>query len=676
MPIGCGCGCGKIVELKGGKRTETYEITESGHYYLKGDISFCPPSGGVKTCAEPGYQYACKDGTAPCPNGVAIGVGDDVAVLAVRISASDVTLDLGGYELSQGNDYAFVRGIQIERGVSNVRLLNGVVRGFSQWGIRVRGDSKDVTMRDLTVTKCGFNNDDPWGRFFWAMGAIALGESRYFNMGGADEEELRVLSNVYMDGVRVVDNYYMGMFVGRLVGLEAEGCNFDDTYRKLEPGFAMTNGNSDRIARYCYPLIIGGGGFDTAPGPTGGETGLVYDVTRDFVTEHVSFRTCTFNGAKNETPGVGTIAGFAAARCEVANAHDVLFKCCEWRNYYAVGGQATAVDHDGVYGLSYIDCLFSDMISEWSFAEGLHLSGSIDRINVAPINFNPFTLGASCEAVATCAHLKVHGCTFRRIIGTNKLSAGIWSWGNPIDIEDCTFDEIRSGTDQAHGIHLESAGAPPKTNVLNVRVKNVRITNISGVANAYGLLLHPEGVNFNGNELLCKNALIEDVFVSDVKSPGAVFGIFIQGANITDTQPNYEVFVENVIVRNCQIMDVKSTSQSPGSDWAGVSMIRTKRPVIEAVTVLDSLNGIYWNLTENAVVKDCEVENCVGVGYSDAEANASTALLLNNRAYKNGTNYSVTYSSGNLALLTRASPSAVGVVSGDYRAGVDNLSVN
>lgn len=376
MTYGCGCNA-RIVEVKSGKRCETYEITESGTYLFKGDISFEPAAGGPDVCCVPPEPFTCG---YVCPVGTVCGPSDDTSVVAIRIAASNVILDLAGFELSQGNNAQNVRGIQIERGLSNITVRNGIVRGFSQYGVRARGNTKDVEFHDLKVTKCGFNNVEVYRIFQAAMGGMALGESTYFDLG----DHNLVLENVYMKNVKVVDNYFMGLILARSKNVNVQSSNFDDTYRNIA-GLLTTN--SDRIARYAYPLYLLGGGYDP-----------------DYMAEFVTFKNCSFNSARNDTPSSPAEANLelTGARCEVSNGHDIYFEDCEWRNYYCLAGRATAIDIDAVIGFSFTNCLFSDIVSDRSFAEGLHLSGTIDRFGCPR-----FDIGEN-------AFFKVKDCTFRK----------------------------------------------------------------------------------------------------------------------------------------------------------------------------------------------------------------------------------------------------------------------
>lgn len=77
----------------------------------------------------------------------------------IYITASDVTLDLNGFTLSQTGGASYVDGIGIDPSQTNVEIRNGSIKGFSRHGIFLPGmvtASSDLKLKNLRVTGSGF----------------------------------------------------------------------------------------------------------------------------------------------------------------------------------------------------------------------------------------------------------------------------------------------------------------------------------------------------------------------------------------------------------------------------------------------------------------------------------------------------------------------------------------
>jgi len=77
----------------------------------------------------------------------------------IYINASDVTLDLNVFTLSQTGGATFVDGIDIDPMQTNVEIRNGSIKGFSRHGIFLPGmvaASSDLKLKNLRVTGSGF----------------------------------------------------------------------------------------------------------------------------------------------------------------------------------------------------------------------------------------------------------------------------------------------------------------------------------------------------------------------------------------------------------------------------------------------------------------------------------------------------------------------------------------
>ena len=106
---------------------------------------------GVVLCKS-GYYCLCED--------IIFNPNPD-ATAAIRITASNVTLDLRGRTLSQkSKDVLPVDGIVVDPGLTNIIIKNGTVRDFSDAGIRAGAVSTtpalvtELSIRDIR----SFNN--------------------------------------------------------------------------------------------------------------------------------------------------------------------------------------------------------------------------------------------------------------------------------------------------------------------------------------------------------------------------------------------------------------------------------------------------------------------------------------------------------------------------------------
>jgi hypothetical protein len=100
------------------------------------DIATLPAGAGTRTISQPGSYYLTAN-----LNGETIS-----------IQASNVTVDLGGFTL-QGSG-AFDSGIIIDPSVRVIRILNGVISGFGQYGVNV-GAAAEITIENVSIDACG-----------------------------------------------------------------------------------------------------------------------------------------------------------------------------------------------------------------------------------------------------------------------------------------------------------------------------------------------------------------------------------------------------------------------------------------------------------------------------------------------------------------------------------------
>lgn len=99
------------------------------------------------TITSPGY-YKLGDDITFSPGGA-----DSI----IAIQASNVTLDLGGRIIEQGNATAGVDGIALSAGLSNVIIRNGTIRNVTNRGIFVDSNgasSSQIVISDIVFDTC------------------------------------------------------------------------------------------------------------------------------------------------------------------------------------------------------------------------------------------------------------------------------------------------------------------------------------------------------------------------------------------------------------------------------------------------------------------------------------------------------------------------------------------
>lgn len=73
----------------------------------------------------------------------------------ITVSASDVTVDLGGMTISQTNGTLNVNGITVASGLSDVSIKNGVIRNVTGKGIVVDPSCTRIRINNMRIENCG-----------------------------------------------------------------------------------------------------------------------------------------------------------------------------------------------------------------------------------------------------------------------------------------------------------------------------------------------------------------------------------------------------------------------------------------------------------------------------------------------------------------------------------------
>lgn len=211
-----------------GKYETTLTITEPGWYELQHNVSFEP-------LAKNSH--------------------------AIVVASDDVIVDLCGKVLEQSNSTTSIIGIKVLSGHTNITILgsNGSIRNFSQLGISIDGDSKNIHIGDdhsaLHVNGCGYGTptsliDDDVPQY---QGGIHIGDSEYLAAQGFPSVngtiESLSLTNVFSE------RNAMGMWLGYGSEYTFTGSSFSYNFEDRLLGATILGEDSPvGITTICFGL--------------------------------------------------------------------------------------------------------------------------------------------------------------------------------------------------------------------------------------------------------------------------------------------------------------------------------------------------------------------------------------------------------------------------------------
>jgi hypothetical protein len=253
---------------------------------------------------KPGYYCLCEDVVFnPQPN------QNTPYQAAIRISASNVTLDLRGRTLSQKSKDVFnVDGVIVDPGLTNIIIKNGTIRDFSDAGIRAGTvtPTPGPVITELSISDIrSFNNGNGTTVF---NPRLSTGDA----IGGA---VILNAQDVKITNCDFNENFFTGMWALNITKLTAENSHFDDN---VAGNLAFQN------------LLITYGAAVTGP------------------SVDIAFRSCTFNNNSSGGLVAGFNSGFAAAGGSTTN---ILFDSCQFnRNSATVDNTDVAIVLDTING--------------------------------------------------------------------------------------------------------------------------------------------------------------------------------------------------------------------------------------------------------------------------------------------------------------------------------------
>lgn len=235
-----------------------FVIDKSGSWCLDGDIEFNPPASLF---------------LPPDPRAVQ-------AAITIKPGVSNVVLNLGNHRISQKGagtslQTPYVIGILVPDpapGASDPNFIGaqsiyiqgdqGIIDGFSMYGVRIFGHIADVRLSDLTIKNCGalaskalrpnvnyFPHNSTvtgFGSPFGVAG-LAIGESANLGMGPQffSAKTAPALQNrvkaIDIENVSCLNNFYQGLVLVNSNDISINGCHFDGTFSD-DPGVPLSPG--------------------------------------------------------------------------------------------------------------------------------------------------------------------------------------------------------------------------------------------------------------------------------------------------------------------------------------------------------------------------------------------------------------------------------------------------
>jgi len=521
----------------------TFEITQPGYYFLQKDEVFSPSAG---------YP-------------------------AIQVLSDDVTIDLCGYSLTQGNAKLSVIGIQIGvlvdfTGFHNLKITNGTIQKFTRAGIYQLtlapfagvSASTDYFLTDLRVLDCGVANPGLEASGIYLSG-FAFFEGGFQNVHIRDCTVARSVGNG-------------GVIVAGVDGLWIEHTQVLDTTDGGEIG------NANLISLQTFGNNINLDHVDS--------TGVTSDRTENFYTVgnwdcyfsfNITAKDCTFNNCQGAAPSaIFQLANINMQLLNItANNTTVLTEGLD-----QFGGSGNSIDRcNNVY------CENSQFNDVFDTASGGQVAGVFAQGAEVGEVFSDRKAGENVKFV-NCQFCNIQGVRSNILQGVNNSEAY-----NQV-FEGCQFNTSRGGPGAGIicGIHVsdvpfqETSGDGYKyiNCQFNDHVREADSTNLS-IAGGF-VSITKRNILFDGCEAINIRDFKESVTSSD---SGSVVG-FAPGFALTDPLP-VGGNNRNVKFRKCVVSDLEGPSHVVGI-YTGLFNRGIRVPELGEGEVL------------NTTVEDCIVE--------------------------------------------------------------------
>lgn len=723
----CCCKVKKIVENIDDKQkcqyvihakditTKGFVIDKSGSWCLDGDVVFNPPPSNF---------------APPDPRAVQ-------AVITIAPGVSNVILNLGNHRISQAgsgtsSQTPYVVGILVPDpapsssdpnfiGAESIYIQGdqGIIDGFSMYGVRIFSHIFDVRLSDLTIKNCGELASKalrPNSNYFphrstvtgfgspFGVAGLAIGESANLGMGPQffTQKLPPALQNrvkgIDMRNVSCLNNFYNGLVLVNSSDISVNGCHFDNTFSD-DPG---------------VPLTPGPGYAGLAPiGAALNMGDIDFPCLFNMTVANSTFNNTLFGTGQASdfsTTSVGTVV-FAAMGALDTFSQNEYYINCQFDNTISrfIGGTTLNYGSAGNEDSTFINCSF-DGSRGVTGVQGFHRSGNAPSGTKSSRN----TLLVNCTANNNqqIGDLRVPPVADVGAIFPAASGFAIY-FAKDVTLEGCQAQDMicngpASTSSGTIGFLFDDRPIFPITPVPgndslseNVVIRNCIASRClalnGGFSRGYSFQNGFNGVTPLGQETLRSYSLEDCVSSGNQTYPGigtvqgnqsVACGYYVE----QNPQTSVDVFRSwPISFTNCKAMhnkglpsDAYSVPASGKIYSAGYFLLNAQRHSLDNCQAEDNVYGFLLEQCDRCTVRNCHADNnldiatVTGAGFTDlgtpgtppgalgtpASPGLSTSLFESNRAFANGANVD-TGANGNYNVLYGAALVGVPITTGN-----------
>lgn len=695
--------------------TKGIVIDQPGSYCLDGDIVFNPPAS----------QYVPPD-----PRAVQ-------AAITIKAGVSNVILNVGNHRISQAKagtslQTPYVVGILVPDpqptnsdpdfvGAQSIYIQGdqGIIDGFSMYGVRIFGHTYDIRLSDLTIKNCGTlaskalrpnPNYFPHGPAVVGFGSpfgvagLCIGESAGLGMGPQffSAKTPAGLQNrvkaINLENVSCLNNFYNGLVLVNSNDIVIDGCHFDGTFSD-DPGVPLTPGP-------------GYGGL----APIGAAMNLG---DSDFpCLLNMSVANSTFNNtlfgtgqaSDFSTTSVNTIVFAAMGALDTFSKNEV-YTNCQFNNTVSrfIGGTTLNYGSAGNEDSMFINCSFDDSRGTTG-VQGFHRSGNALSGTKSPRN--TFLVNCTANNNQQTGDLRVPPVADVGLIFPAASGFAIY-FAKDVTLEGCQAQDVicngpAATSSGAIGFVFEDAPIFPISPVPgrdslseNVALRNCIASRClalnGGFSRGFSFKNSTNAQTPVAQQTLRSYSLDGCVSSGNQTFPGTgtVPGVqSIACGFYVEQNPQTAVEVYRswpISFTNCKAMHNKGVISVPyavpasGTIYsAGYFLLNAQRHSLDACIAEDNIYGFLLEQCDRCTVRNCHADNNLdiasntGAGFTDlgtpgtpggalgtpASPGLSTSLFESNRAFANGANVD-TGANGNYNVLYGAALVPVPITTGN-----------
>jgi hypothetical protein len=590
----------------------------------------------------------------------------------IEIAVSDCTLDLCGRTIYGANGNT-TNGIVTVTGLHNITIKNGNVIGIDGNGIKIDPNVVDLNLDTITTMTCG------------CFGILLLGDI-------ADVEDLPdAVSNGYITNCQVIQ-------CGSTLDDTVAACVSKKTMHRRLPGpTRFTLGGNGGLGVFgCKSLSFENCHFNEN---TNNSSNMYAAIVNS--CQNIEFINCQFNDNMGQLDGVGLY---------LLDSRNTVVKDCIFARNTANTVTAVGVLLSGSFNNVFTNC--KSLAHRGNNASGyLSITGNNNSfINCIATDMVADEAGGEASGFTIVAenNTTLLECQVLRVSAPNNRAIGFQIVANQMVLENCIAQRIAgsdafaySSRDNGGNKFLNCIGSDVEATVAtepgsgflfqdetNNMIINCKALTITSAAAAVGF--------FDGfsSSSISANSAYENCIAENI-SGSTTYGYRTLNSNITylnsqalqisGSDQLYAFYAEqaNIIFNKCIAKNISGVTEIAGFFLNNPA---TNCSVIDSMVeqVNNSSGDAYGIALFGAVtctIKNNHVTDVTGtgasIGYFDTATNSSTSVFMNNFAFNNGTNYSVTYP-GAVALPTVSADLSAGTfpAAGATGGNVYNIDVN